>query len=168
MKGERRIAIRKIEHVVEMMKGNMVMKQYVVGFVFDKEIENVLTLKRNKPPYQNLHNGVGGKIEAGEDRYTAMLRELEEETGLTEDDIQKWDYLTTMHFPSGIVLNVFYFLLVDGKRSGIHTNAGDEGVLEWLNIEENHLLDASNPILAGDGNIAYFIQFTRNLEKTTW
>lgn len=51
------------------------MKQYVVGFAFDHTMDHVLMLKRKKPPYQHLYNGVGGKIENGENPEQAMFRE---------------------------------------------------------------------------------------------
>jgi 8-oxo-dGTP diphosphatase len=38
-------------------------------------------LHRRKPPNQGLWNGVGGRIEPGEDPLTACLREVKEETG---------------------------------------------------------------------------------------
>lgn len=59
------------------------MKRYVIGFAFD-QYHRVALIKKNRPEYQaNKWNGIGGKIEFGEDALTAMVREFEEETGLT-------------------------------------------------------------------------------------
>jgi len=43
----------------------------------------VLLLHRRRPPNSGMWNGIGGKIEPGEDPFTACVREVREETGLT-------------------------------------------------------------------------------------
>lgn len=140
------------------------MKRYVLGIVFDQYMENVLLLQRNKQPYIHLYNGVGGKIEDNETPIIAMKRELEEETGLKEKDITKCKHLTTLLFEE-FTLDVFY--LIHNQRRGNIPNwkVTDEGILEWLNIKDHNLLNAAHPKMAGDGNIAYFIQFALNLEN---
>lgn len=56
---------------------------YVVGFVFTPDLQNVLVIKKNRPDWMTgYYNGVGGKIEPGERHRDAMVRECEEETGL--------------------------------------------------------------------------------------
>lgn len=59
------------------------MKHYVMGFVFNKNVNRVLLIKKIKPEWQAGHwNGVGGKIEPTDlSPYNAMLRESLEETG---------------------------------------------------------------------------------------
>ena len=57
--------------------------KYVLGFLFDEAREQVLLIKKNKP--RNLAgkwNGVGGKVEDGENYLDAMMREFEEEVGI--------------------------------------------------------------------------------------
>lgn len=44
--------------------------------------DKFLLIKRNKEPYTGFWSMVGGKIEFGEDIETAIVREIEEETGL--------------------------------------------------------------------------------------
>jgi len=41
-----------------------------------------LFIKRVKPPYRGLWSMIGGKLEFGEDLQEAMLREVQEETGM--------------------------------------------------------------------------------------
>ena len=57
--------------------------QYVVGFVFDVSMSNVLLIRKRRPEWQaGLLNGCGGKIAPGESDLSAMERECLEETNL--------------------------------------------------------------------------------------
>lgn len=59
------------------------MKQYVLAFIFNKDLDSVWLIKKNKPEWQKgCLNGIGGKIERGERPIDAMERELREETGI--------------------------------------------------------------------------------------
>jgi 8-oxo-dGTP diphosphatase len=63
--------------------------KYVVGFMFDESMTNVALIRKNKPAWQTgLLNGIGGKVEADEDAFSAMVREFREEAGC--DLIQPW------------------------------------------------------------------------------
>ena len=65
------------------------MQQYVVGFVFDPELEHVVLVKKRRPIFQvGLWNGVGGKVEPYETSYSAMVRECAEECDL---HISEWE-----------------------------------------------------------------------------
>ncbi len=56
-------------------------EKYVVGFLIRDE-EEVLLVKKNRPAWQKgKWNGVGGKVERGEDVAAAMSREFKEEAG---------------------------------------------------------------------------------------
>jgi 8-oxo-dGTP diphosphatase len=58
-------------------------QQYVVGFVFSPDHTKVLLIQKNRPAWQRNHyNGIGGKIEEGEEPIEAMVRECNEESGL--------------------------------------------------------------------------------------
>lgn len=62
----------------------MEITKYVLGFAFDKALNNVVLIQKTKPDWQaGKLNGVGGKIEIGETSLAAMIREFEEETGVT-------------------------------------------------------------------------------------
>ena len=65
------------------------MNNYVVGFAFSEDKRRVLLVKKKRPEWQKgALNGIGGKIEEGEDTetpYIAMHRETKEETGLVLD-----------------------------------------------------------------------------------
>lgn len=66
------------------------MKSYVVGFLFDEKALNVALIRKLRPDWQRgMLNGIGGKIEEGEETPTAMRREFREETGV---DIPEEDW----------------------------------------------------------------------------
>lgn len=56
------------------------MKNYVLGFAFDKRDAVALVCKQRPDWQQGKWNGVGGHIEKGEDSRSAMSREFTEET----------------------------------------------------------------------------------------
>lgn len=59
--------------------------KYVLGFAFADQDEFVLLVRKTRGPSINIGklNGVGGKVELGEDSMAAMIREFKEETGCT-------------------------------------------------------------------------------------
>jgi 8-oxo-dGTP diphosphatase len=112
----------------------------------------LLLLNRLKPPGMGRWNGVGGKVQPGEEPAVAALRELEEETGI-----------------SGIPLR-FAGLVTweeDGARGALWTYLGEvpaewgeqppravaEGILAWHPID--WVLDPRN--LGAMPNLRYFL-----------
>lgn len=62
------------------------MKKYVCGFMFSDDLKAVALIRKEKPSWQKGKlNGIGGKIEPGEDSATAMRREFIEEAGVLSD-----------------------------------------------------------------------------------
>ncbi len=63
-------------------------REYVVGFLFTTNLNQMSLIHKLKPAWQKgKYNGIGGKIEKGETPAEAMRREFEEEAGL---DIDTW------------------------------------------------------------------------------
>lgn len=63
------------------------MTRYVVGFIFSKDKNQVLLIRKDRPHWQvGKFNGVGGKVEEKETIIEAMKRECFEESGLTLDN----------------------------------------------------------------------------------
>lgn len=62
------------------------MNNYVVGFMFNKELDKVLLILKNRPDWQaGKWNGIGGKLKMNEEPLQAMVREFQEETGILTD-----------------------------------------------------------------------------------
>jgi 8-oxo-dGTP diphosphatase len=69
---------------------------YVLGFLFD-EWNSVALIEKNRPDWQaGKINGIGGKIEDGEDPIEAMAREFKEEAGLY---VSNWENFALLESP---------------------------------------------------------------------
>lgn len=125
--------------------------KFTVSFIFDSTLSKVILIEKNRGYYVGCLNGVGGKIELGEESYVGALREIKEETGIQISQISKFCWLTTMIFPSGIELNVYYGVLSEGIS---FTQIEDE-LLAWMSVDE--ITDISDTRFAGEGNVCYFV-----------
>ncbi len=91
-----------------------------------------LMLHRNKKPgdvHRGKYNGLGGKLEAGESPDECVLREVQEEAGLTLLDARLRGVLTFPAFAKGEDWLVFVYTAT--RYTG---EPGDcaEGTLEWV------------------------------------
>lgn len=69
---------------------------YVAGFMFDHSRTRVALIRKAKPAWQRGKlNGIGGKVEEGENVFDAMAREFAEETGY-ETTAQQWEQFMRM------------------------------------------------------------------------
>ncbi len=94
-------------------------RRYVVGFMFNNVVEPVegkyndgignemvLLIEKTKPAWQKGKlNGIGGKIEEGEEPLEAMVREFREETGMRTAPA---DWTFNIHL-SGPDYEVFFY-----------------------------------------------------------
>lgn len=71
------------------IKANEATKEYVLGYIFSEDMEDVLLIRKERPYWQKgMLNGIGGKIEKEEMPREAIKREMLEEAGIeTTDDI---------------------------------------------------------------------------------
>lgn len=92
--------------------------------------------------------GIGGHFENGElnNPKACVLRELFEETGITENDIGTVElkYVTLRMKNNEIRQNYYYF--TELRNTEIDINECDEGTLEWVNMDE--VLDREMPFTA--------------------
>jgi 8-oxo-dGTP diphosphatase len=106
--------------------------------VFLTRGEDVLLIKGapTKRVWPNLYNGLGGHVERGESVWKAAVREVEEESGLT--DLSLWlcavVTIDTKDADAGILMFVFR-----GEGSE-EPRASAEGALEWVPISGLNVL----------------------------
>jgi len=136
------------------------MKKFVVVLLFSKNNDKVLMVKRNKKPYKDCWNGIGGKLEVAETPIEAAIRECKEETNI---DLKEPKHFITYQYPddnpinSGTILHVVYDFI-----DMVDVSDNEEGHYEWKNID--FVLDFSNQEIAGFSNVSQFVKEIFDLE----
>lgn len=114
------------------------MKEYVVGFVFDKEKSQVLLIEKRRPEWQKYkYNGIGGLVENDETLRQAMIRECKEESGL---DIKEWQYVAMVNCPN---ITLHYFKsFIDLEHMHQFQSCTDEAIImcHLYNYSKNYFL----------------------------
>ena len=130
------------------------MKKLNVVFVFDKDENNILMCKREKEPYKGKFNLVGGKVEEAEDELTAAYRELQEETGITSDDIVLTNIMNLEYKILDMELEVYV-----GKLNKEVELVEEVNKLYWMKKSENFFYMDK---FAGEGNIGHMLKQVDN------
>lgn len=136
-------------------------KNYVVIILFNKDKDKLLLVKRNKKPYKNCWNGIGGKIKENETPIDAAKRECMEETNIS---LKNPRLLVTYVYPESSIinsntkLNVIYDFV---EETNIVDN--EEGHYEWKNID--FVMDTYNKEIAGLSNLNQFVKEILDLEN---
>ena len=124
---------------------------YVLGFMFSPDENEVVLIRKNRPTWQaGRLNGVGGKVNSGEGYYEAMVREFEEETGVTE---REWTHYADM---DGIDWNCRIFYSFSEKYLDAQTMTDEPIVIET--VETACRLDATQAI----SNLKWLIPLALN------
>ena len=118
--------------------------------VFDADLKKVLFCIRAKEPYKGLYNFVGGKVEENETNDEAAYRELYEETGISNKDIELDHFMDLNYFKYENNIQVYYGILKHEV-----TLVEEKNKLEWVTISEE-LLDNSK--FGGNYNIPHIIR----------
>ena len=118
--------------------------------VFNADLKKVLFCIRAKEPYKGLYNFVGGKVEANETNDEAAYRELFEETGISNKDIELDHFMDLNYFKYENNIQVYYGILKHDV-----TLIEEKNKLEWVSINDK-LLDNSK--FAGNYNIPHIIR----------
>lgn len=85
------------------MSNPLEIRQWVVGFLMDEDAERVILVRKNRPEWQaGKLNGVGGKVEPGENLFRAMEREFNEEAGVVVP-ARRWRQFAKLTWEEGIV-----------------------------------------------------------------
>lgn len=110
--------------------------EYVCGFLFDAidhPFNRVLLISKLRPEYQEGKlNGIGGRLERGEEPLPGMIREFRQETGLT---ITAWNYFCQMRYLDKATIHFFYAQgNIDAAQSQTDEELQIMGVSAMLNV----------------------------------
>ncbi len=126
------------------------MKKLNVIAVYSKDEKKILMCKRLKEPYKGKFNLVGGKLENSENEYDAAYRELNEETGITKNDIKLVHVMNFQYNLTDMELEFFA-----GKLNRDLNVVEEINKLYWLDSDEDFY---DNDQFAGEGNIGVMIK----------
>ena len=126
------------------------MQGYNCIMVFSQDNKKILFCKRTKDPYKGLYNLVGGKIEENEDGFEAAYRELNEETGISINDIKLNHMMDFTYFNQNCYVEVYAGRLINAVPL-----IDEQHPLEWLSADEN-FFDWTK--YAGEGNIGHMVE----------
>jgi ADP-ribose pyrophosphatase len=119
-----------------------------LGYVLSPDGQRVLMIHRNaRKDDQHLgkYNGLGGKMEPGEDIAACMRREIREEAGI---ECTQMSLRGTLNWP-GFGKNGedwLGFIFVVTRFTGEPLTENPEGTLEWVGVDALHAL----PMWEGD------------------
>jgi 8-oxo-dGTP diphosphatase len=119
-----------------------------LGYVLSEDGRLVLLIHRNRRPgdtHLGKYNGLGGKVEAGEDVVSCLRREIREEAGIECDVMRLRGTISWPGFGKGGE-DWFGFLFRIDRWHGTLRQDSAEGTLEW--VEVGKILDL--PLWEGD------------------
>lgn len=125
------------------------MKRMNLIVVFNKDKTKLLMCERTKEPYKGQLNLVGGKIEKEDDNLNEAYRELQEETGITKEDINLVYFMTCNYHTLGKGLEIYYGILNKDVELKEEVNK-----LVWV-AENDNFFDFNK--YAGEGNLGHII-----------
>ena len=109
-----------------------------LGYVFSPDRRGILMIRRDTRP-DDLHfgyyNGLGGKLEPGEDVVTGLRREIHEEAGISCTHVEQAGTISWPGFGRGGA-NWFGFLFRVTAFTGTPRTHNDEGSLHWVPVED--------------------------------
>lgn len=117
------------------------MKNYVLGFLFSKDVSQVVMIQKNHPDFMaGKLNGLGGLIQEGETALEAMIREFKEESGLSITDWVMFKTITGEN-PAGEGYAIFCYQASSEDYHKAKTNSDE---LVWLvpttNLDQQKLV----------------------------
>ncbi len=121
-----------------------------LGYILAPDGRHVLMVHRNARP-DDLHlgkyNGLGGKLDPGEDVVAGMRRELHEEAGIEAQALQLRGTISWPGFGKGGE-DWLGFIFTITTFSGSPPARNVEGTLEWVSLDR--LLAGELPLWPGD------------------
>jgi 8-oxo-dGTP diphosphatase len=107
-----------------------------LGYVVSPDGLRVLMVHRNRrpgDPHLGKYNGLGGKLEPGEDVVAGMRREIREEAGLECESLRLCGTISWPGFGQGGE-DWFGFIFRIDRYRGEPYAANAEGTLEWVEV----------------------------------
>ncbi|HEY3766516.1 MAG TPA: NUDIX domain-containing protein [Gaiellales bacterium] len=129
----------------------------VAVFAFRDGAMNVLLVRRRYEPYQSYWALPGGLLDAGETLEEAAVRELREETGVTDTFMEQLATFSELdRDPRGRVISCCYLALVDGGKVRLRPGS-DAREAVWRPLEPLLAETERGTVLAfdHDGILAY-------------
>jgi 8-oxo-dGTP diphosphatase len=121
-----------------------------LAYILSPDGRRVLLVHRNKRPadaHYGKYNGLGGKLEAGEDVVACVRREVREESGLECEQLQLRGTISWPGFGKGGE-DWFGFIFLVERCRGEPWPENAEGEMAWVEVER--VLDL--PLWEGDRN----------------
>jgi 8-oxo-dGTP diphosphatase len=134
------------------------MTQYNLVFILNCDGSKLLTLYRIKEPYKGLYNLPGGKIEKHETALISAYRELQEETGISREDVTLKPFMDFVWHPVQTAMNVFI-----GQLHKDVVLQEECHPLSWHSLDSN-FFDQS--VYAGEGNIGHMVEIYKQTRET--
>jgi 8-oxo-dGTP diphosphatase len=148
-----------------------------LGYVMSPDGRRVLLVRRDRRPedaHFGKYNGLGGKLEPGEDVVAGFRREIREESGLECDSLTLRGTINWPGFGKGGE-NWFGFLFRVDRWSGTPPAENAEGSLHWVEVErvlelpmwegDRHFLPL---VLAADGRQFHGVMPYRDGKPLGW
>jgi 8-oxo-dGTP diphosphatase len=105
-----------------------------LGYVLSPDGQSVLLIHRNTRPddiHFGKYNGLGGKLDSGEDVVSGMRREIREEAGIQAEELALRGTISWPGFGKGGE-DWFGFIFRVDRWSGAPFAGNHEGALEWM------------------------------------
>jgi 8-oxo-dGTP diphosphatase len=109
-----------------------------LGYLLSPDRRKLLMIHRNARPddlHFGYHNGLGGKLEPGEDVVTGMRREIREEAGVDATDLELAGTIAWPGFGRE-GQNWFGFLFRVTAWTGEPYERNEEGTLVWVDVAD--------------------------------
>ena len=121
-----------------------------LGFILSEDRQSVLMVHRNARPEDTAFgkfNGLGGKVEKGEDVATGMIREIREEAGI---EVTEMTLRGTVSWPGfgRESESWFAFVFLITGWGGTPFTSNPEGTLDWVPVKQ--VLAGELPMWEGD------------------
>lgn len=128
--------------------------EYTVAFIFYHDLKEVILIHKDHGPDPGKLNGLGGAIEEWDACPSAgALREIREESGITEAQLSQFEWLETVLKPNGNSVWYYYGVLKPGED---FVQPDSSEILHRIPVSE--MIDVTDSRFAGRGDVCLYVQ----------